>query len=348
MSFDAKSRGAVGGGAEPLRGLRTACCRWGVALALVLVGLCMGVLLCGCAGFGRIVPLVPLPESRMPTQADLAYRPWRVVVADASGRFRAVEAGFVANVKNRLNKFGIQTIASDSETSALIADMLRMQAAAGGEIDIRDPKYEMSRAAGVITVRILDVNIWKNNHHMSWKDDKGKIHHRYDSEVRVTGSVTVAIPKTGVTETIQFSNSDTKTTYEQTHPFNSNAMALNAARAAARDSRMLKPIYMQFPLIGYVMGTGDHPRHIRINRGSNHGVRRDRKWELVMAEVEHNPLVGDMVIEQVIGTCRTVDVQAEYCVVKTDSSRTRERAKLGMKARSIGFGFSWAGFLGGD
>jgi len=308
-------------------------------------GMATAIVLLGCATTGPIAPLVPLPDDRMPSREDLAYKPWRVIVAEPGGRYRATAQAFCSVLQTRLNKYGIQTVSSDAQSNRLIADMLRMQLEGGGEVDIRDPKYEMLSADGVITVLLTAVNVRKNNERTSWKDDEGKIHHRFDSVVQIEGSYTLAIPKTGVAQTMPFRNSDTKTSYGKPHQFSVNAMALNAARGAARNSAVLKPIYTRFPLAGYVIGTGDHPRYVKINRGANHGVRRDRKWQLIMEEVEHNPLVGDMITATVIGTVHTVEVQPEYCIAKTDSSRTRQKVKLGMKVRSIGFGFSWSGLF---
>ena len=56
--------------------------------------------------------------------------------------------------------------------------------------------------------------------------------------------------------------------------------------------------------------------------------------------------MGEIVTDRVVGIARTVRVFEDSCVVKCDSKKTRERAKLGMRARAQGFGFSFAGLFG--
>ncbi len=57
-------------------------------------------------------------------------------------------------------------------------------------------------------------------------------------------------------------------------------------------------------------------------------------------------ILMQIVTDQVVGIARTVRVFEDSCVAKCDSKRTRERAKLGMRARAQGFGFSFAGLFG--
>jgi hypothetical protein len=61
---------------------------------------------------------------------------------------------------------------------------------------------------------------------------------------------------------------------------------------------------------------------------------------LILPGEETNPLVGVLGSETVIGDAKTIEVQANYCIVKCSSHATRLRAKLGMKARALGFGVS--------
>jgi hypothetical protein len=312
-----------------------------VAAAVALVWVC------GCASTGPVAPLVPLPDHMMPSREELGFRPWRVVVAPSSGRHAALEEVFIAELKHQLSRYGIENVSSDERTSEILRQMLNVQAESGEEIRVTDLQYERAQADGVISVTVTAMTVSKNNAMTSWYDKaKQKQRYIYTSQVDVSGHYTLAIPRTGMTRTVQFDNSQTQTSYDQRHPFSATQMAHDAIRQAARGSRVIRPLYTQFPLIGHVIGVGDGARDIRINRGSNQGVRIDRKWELLMRSNEQNPLMGDMATDQVVGTARTVEVFEDSCVVKCDSSKTRERAKLGMRARAQDFGFSLAGLFG--
>ena len=305
------------------------------------------VVLCGCATEGPVAPLVPLPDSQMPTPQQLAYRQWRVVVADISGSYPAPEQTFSAELKNQLAKYGIQTVSGDARINRLMENMLKLQLQGGGDVNVKDIQYEMSTADGIISASIGSVVVEKNNELATWKDKKDQVKRSYTSQVRVSGQVTIARPHTGTARTVQFSRSESTTSYDQPHQFSVEALAIAAARAEARGSRVMEPLYTEFPLMGYVIGTGDQASYIRINRGAAQGVRVDRIWDLIIESRESNVLVGDIVTQKLIGTARTVEVSPDSCVARCDSSRTRERAKLGMKARAKGFGFSLASFLGG-
>jgi hypothetical protein len=225
--------------------------------------------------------------------------------------------------------------------------MLRIQAQSGEEIRVSDLQYEMSNADGVISVTVTAMTVPKNNAVTSWYDKKRKKkRHVYSSQVDVSGYYTLVIPRTGMARTVQFQNSQTQTSYDKPHQFSAHQMAHRAARQGARSSRVIRPLYTHFPLTGHVIGVGDTAREIRINRGTNQGVRRDRKWELLMRTSEQNVLMGEMVTDRVVGIARTVRVYSDSCVAKCDSRQTRERAKLGMRVRAQGFGFSFAGLFG--
>lgn len=311
-----------------------------------MMGAAVAALLCSCASDRPVAPLVPLPDSQMPAPDALQFRPWRVVVSESGGRHVDLERSFTAQIKHQLSRYGILNVNSDARTNELLQRMLHVQARSGEEINVSDLKYEIAHADGVISVTVTAMTIPKRNAVTSWFDKK-KQRKRvyYTSEVAVSGYYTLVIPKTGNARTVQFNNSQTQTSYDEPHQFSAQQLALNAVRQAARSSRVVQPLYTQFPLIGYVIGVGAHGRDIRINRGLNQGVQRDRKWDLLMVSREANALMGEIVSEQVIGTARTHEVFADHCVARCDSGRTRERAKLGMKARARDFGFSFAGLF---
>jgi hypothetical protein len=304
-------------------------------------------LLCGCASTGPLAPLVPLPDHMMPVREDLTFRPWRVVVAPSASRHASLEQAFSAELKSQLARYGILNVSSDARTSQMLEQMLRVQAQSGEEILVSDLKYERSHADGVISVSVTAMTVPKNNAVTSWYDkSKEKTRYVYASQVDVSGHYTLVIPKTGMARTVQFKNSQTQTSYDKPHQFSAATMSLTAARQAGRSSRVVRPLYTQFPLTGHVIGIGDTAREIRVNRGTKQGVRRDRKWELLMRSSENNALMGEIVTDRVVGIARTVRVFEDSCVVKCDSRKTRERAKLGMRARAQGFGFSFAGLFG--
>jgi len=311
-------------------------------------GLLLAVgLLCGCASTGPLAPLVPLPDHMMPTREALAFRPWRVVVAPSASRHASLEQAFSAELKSQLARYGILNVSSDARTSQMLEQMLRVQAQSGEEIRVSDLQYERSNADGLISVSVTAMTVPKNNAATSWYDkSKKKTRYIYASQVDVRGHYTLVIPKTGMARTVQFQNTQTQTSYDKPHQFSPQMMALTAARQAGKSSRVVRPLYTQFPLSGHVIGIGETAREIRINRGSNQGVRRDRKWELLMRSSENNALMGEIVTDQVVGIVRTVRVFEDSCVAKCDSRQTRERAKLGMRARAQGFGFSFAGLFG--
>ncbi len=314
--------------------------------ATLLTALLLG-LLCGCASTGPVAPLVPLPDHMMPSKEDLVYRPWRVVISPSSGRHEGLEQTFSAELKQELAKYGILNVSSDARTTQMLQHMLQVQAQSGEDIRVSDLTYEQANADGLLSVTVTSMTVPKNNARTSWYDKKQKKHrYIYNSQVDVSGHVTLVIPETGMAETIQFQNSQTQTSYDKPHQFSADQMAHDAARQAARSSRIVRPLYTQFPLTGHVIGVGDTNREILINRGSNQGVRRDRRWELLMRTSRQNVLMGEMVTDQVVGSARTVRVFSDSCVAKCDSRQTRERAKLGMRARAEGFGFSFAGWFG--
>lgn len=309
------------------------------ALAWVLAG--------GCASTGPVAPLVPLPDHMMPSREELAFHPWRVVVAPSEGPHAALEQTFAAELKSQLARYGILNVNSDARTNEILEHMLRVQAQSGEDIQVSDLQYEVSHADGVISVSVTSVTVPKSNAVTSWYDKKqNKTRYTYTSQVDVAGHYTLVLPKTGMARTVQFQNSQTQTSYDAPHQFSAQQMAQNAARQAARSSQVVRPLYTRFPLTGHVIGVGNRAREIRINRGTNQGVRIDRKWELLMQTTEDNALMGEMVTDQVVGLARTVEVYADSCVAKCDSSQARERAKLGMRVRAQGFGFSLAGLFG--
>ncbi|NQU39999.1 MAG: hypothetical protein HQ523_08615 [Lentisphaerae bacterium] len=313
------------------------------------VWLCLaGVLLAGgCASTGPVAPLVPLPDYMMPSREALIYRPWRVAMAPTSGLHRDLEQTFTAALKDQLARYGILNVNSDARTNEMLQRMLQVQARSGEEIHVSDLQYEQSHADGVISVTVTSMTVSKQNAVTTWYDKKKqRKRYIYNSQVDVSGHYTLVVPKTGNAQTIQFQNSQTQTSYDSPHQFSALQMAHNAARQAAGSSHVIRPLYQQFPLTGHVIGAGSEAKEIRINRGSNQGVRRDRKWDLLMESREHNALMGEMVTEQVVGEARTVTVFEDSCVVKCDSKKTRERAKLGMRARAQDFGFSFAGMFG--
>lgn len=317
---------------------------WG-AVRWVMLGVVVGM--CGCASTGPVAPLVPLPDHMMPSPEELTYRPWRVVVSPAAGRYGMLEATFSAELKQQLARYGLLNVSSDARTSDMLQHMLRIQAASGEDISVSDLKYETANADGVISVTVTSMTVPKRNAARSWYDKKKKrTRYIYSSQVDVSGHITLVIPQTGMARTIQFQNSQTETSYDKPHQFSADQMAHEAARQAARSNRIVRPLYTRFPLMGHVVGVGDTHREIVINRGSNQGVRRNRKWELLMETRRPNALMGEMVTEQVVGMARTVRVFADSCVAKCESRQARERSKLGMRARALGFGFSLAGLFG--
>jgi hypothetical protein len=304
-------------------------------------------LLCGCASTGPIAPLVPMPDHMMPSRNELVYRPWRVVVSPSGGPYAVLEETFSAELKHQLAKYGILNVSSDARTTEMLQHMLRVQAQSGEDIRVSDLKYEQANADGVVSVTVTAMTVPLNNSVTTWYDKSKKMNrYIYSSQVDVSGHMTLVIPETGIARTVQFQNSQTQISYDKPHQFSPSQKAHNAVRQAARGSRVIRPLYTQFPLTGHVVGVGDTPREILINRGSNQGVRRDRKWELLMRTSRQNALMGEMVRDEVIGVARTVRVFSDSCVVKTDSRQTRDRAKLGMRARAQGFGFSFAGLFG--
>ena len=301
----------------------------------------------GCASTGPIAPLVPMPDHLMPSREELVYRPWRVVISPTSGRYGALEQTFSAELKQQLAKYGILNVSSDARTTQMLQHMLRVQAQSGEDIRVSDLQYEQANADGLISVTVTSMTVPKRNAATSWYDkSKKKNRYIYSSQGDVSGHLTLVIPETGMARTIQFQNSQTQTSYDKPHQFSADRMAHSAARQAARSSRIVRPLYTQFPLTGHVVGVGDTDREILINRGSNQGVRRDRKWELLMRTSQQNALMGEMVQDQVVGVAKTVRVFGDSCVAKCDSRRTRERVKLGMRTRAQGFGFSFAGLFG--
>jgi len=304
-------------------------------------------LVCGCASTGPVAPLVPLADHMMPSREELVYRPWRVVIAPSSSRHEMLEQTFSAELKQQLAKYGILNVSSDARTTQMLQHMLRVQAESGEDIRVSDLQYEQANADGLISVTVTSMTVPKRNARTSWYDKKKqKTRYIFNSQVDVSGHLTLVLPETGMARTIQFQNSQSQTSYDKPHQFSPDQMAHNAARQAARSSRIVRPLYTQFPLAGHVVGVGETDREILINRGSNQGVRRDRKWELLMRTSQQNVLMGEMVSDQVIGIARTVRVFGDSCVAKCDSRKTRERAKLGMRARAQGFGFSFAGLFG--
>ncbi len=313
--------------------------KWGI---IFLLGL-----LCGCASTGPIAPLVPMPEHMMPSREELVFRPWRVVVSPSGGPYAGLETTFSAELKHQLARYGILNVSSDARTTQMLQQMLQVQAQSGEDIRVSDLKYEQANADGVVSVTVTAMTVPLSNAVTAWYDkSKKKNRYIYNSQVDVTGHMTLVIPETGMARTVQFQNSQTQTSYDKPHQFSPEQMAHNAARQAARGSRVIRPLSTQFPLTGHVVGVGETGREILINRGSNQGVRHDRKWELLMRTSRQNVLMGEMVRDEVIGIARTVRVFSDSCVAKTDSRQTRERAKLGMRVRAQGFGFSFAGLFG--
>ena len=311
----------------------------------MMPGLVALLLLAGCATDGPVAPLVPLPDSEMPSKQELGFRPWRVVVAETARRPNLVRV-IAAELRTQIARYGIQVVSTDEKANQLIANMLKVQSASGEEVNVADHGFEMAHADAVIGVSIDAVNVPRRNAQTSWKDSKTqKMHYVYTSEVVVSGHCTLVSPKTGNATTMQFSNSQTQTSYEKPHQLSEDTLALAAARHAARGGQLIKPIYTRFPLVGYVVDAGDKPAYIRINRGSTHGVQENRKWELLMRERSSNVLMGELVSERVVGTAKTVEVFEDTCIAKCDSMQTRDRAKLGMKVRSADFGFSLTSFL---
>ena len=299
------------------------------------------LLLSGCVSDRPVVPLVPLPESRMPSREDLQYRPWRVVVAEIWGRHAGLEQAFAAELKNQLGRYGIRTVSSDAKANAVMQQILQTQIRGGGTVSARDIQYEMSHADGIISVHVTAYTVKRSNELYTWKDKEDKVHHRYTSEVYVEGHCTLTPTRTGDTRTLQFSQSETKTSQDRPHQFSAEAMALTAGRKAAHGSRLMEPIYTEFPLVGYVIGPGEEWRQVKINRGSRHGVRRGRMWDFILESTESNVLVGDVTTRKIVGGGKTVAVYPEVCLVKCNSTGSREAAKLGMKAKARGFGFIW-------
>jgi hypothetical protein len=288
-----------------------------------------------------------MPDHMMPSRDELVYRPWRVVVSPSGGHYAVLEETFGAELKQQLAKYGILNVGSDARTTAMLQHMLQVQAQSGEDIRVSDLKYEQANADGVVSVTVTAMAVPLNNSVTTWYDkSKKKNRYIYNSQVDVSGHMTLVIPETGMARTVQFQNSQTQTSYDKPHQFSSNQMAHNAVRQAARGSRVIRPLYTQFPLTGHVVGVGETRREILINRGANQGVRRDRKWELLMRTSRENALMGEMVRDEVIGLARTVRVFSDSCVAKTDSRQTRDRSKLGMRARAQGFGFSFAGLFG--
>jgi hypothetical protein len=305
-----------------------------------------GLFIAGCATEGPVAPLVPLPDSEMPSQADLHFRAWRLIVVEAGGPYIDLERVMTGELRQQVGRYGIQTVATDTRSTQVLENMLRQQAASGGEINVADLKFATASADGIVSAGVDLMTVARNNEMSSWQDKNKKTHYVYTSEVTVSGHCTIVLPKTGDSSTVQFSNSQTQTSYDKPHQLSPQHLAMEAVRQAARGGQVMSPIYRRFPLTGYVIGAAERYYDIRINRGSNHGVRRDRKWELLMTSREDNPLVGRLVGEQVVGSARTVEVYEDSCVARCDSKRTRERAKLGMKVRSGDFGFSLAGLFG--
>jgi len=304
-------------------------------------------LLCGCAARGPVAPLVPLADDMLPGPEELAYHPWRLVVAANDGPESQAQAEFTDELRSQIARYGIRIVSSDRTANRLIDDMLKSQVRSGREVDVKDVKYETALADGVISVTINAVTVPKRNVLTEWYDKKKKkTYRRYTSEVALSGSYTLVLPKTGNARTVHFSNTQTQTSYGSPHALSVHTLALRAAREAARGSRVMEPVYTQFPLTGYVIGTGERARDIRINRGADHGVRRNRKWNLVLRVRELNPLLGEITTAQVVGTAKTIEVHADTCIARCDSSRTRERAKLGMRVESGDFGFSLSEFFG--
>ena len=304
-------------------------------LASAVLGL---MAIAGCAT-DRVAPLVPLPDDRMPDRAALAYRPWRVAVVESGGPHVQLERAFTAALKEQLARFGVQTISSDTRANQAINTMLRLQLESGEEAQARDMTYELTQADGVISVTVNSMTVPRRNAQSSWKDKKNKVHYQYTSEVAVSGYYTLGIPKTGAGHTVRFSRTQTQTSYDAPHQFSPEALAVKAARSAATSGSAVQPIYDRFPLLGYVVGAGSHKRGVLVNRGQNQGVLKGRIWEFSLPHVVISPLLGEIESERVLGTGKTIEVYPDSCLVKCESSKVRERAKLGMKARAKGYAF---------
>ena len=91
------------------------------------------VVISGCCSSRPAEPLIPLPDSQMPTKADLSFKPWRVVVVSPQGNYQSLEQTFIAELKRQLARYGIRNISSDARSNAMITKMLRNQAQSGGE-----------------------------------------------------------------------------------------------------------------------------------------------------------------------------------------------------------------------
>jgi hypothetical protein len=311
--------------------------RWGALLVLSL-------LLCGCASDGPVAPLVPLPASRMPTQEQMRFRPWRLVVNESSGpRYPQLENQFRNRLKQQLGQYGYAVVDTDPRSARVMNRMLNTQVQGGGEVTVSDLEYEASQADGVLSVTISSIAVPQRNARTSWKDGD-KVHSVYTSVLRLNGVLTLTDVRSGTVDTRDFSDAHTVVSYDKPHRFNQDAIARELARQCAGQQGLMEMVYSRYPLVGYVFAAGDEPRLIKINRGRDHGVREGREWDLILETVEHNALVGDIVTEKNIGEARTVEVQPDYCVAKC-SSKVRKQVKQGMTARARGFNF-WAGLFG--
>jgi hypothetical protein len=312
---------------------------WGVLLA---VALSLLTFFSGCALLNPLPPgLVPLPASRMPKPKDLASTRQRlIIVPPGETPHASLEQSFLGTLQHNLQRYGILTLSGDSTSQALIGDLLRRQAQSGQEATIRDPQYEMLQANGLLSVRVLSAQVLRHNERRIQKDKEGREYPVFRSEYRVGGVVSLTLLDSGASETLPFSQTMQQISRNEPHRFEPRSMAVQAIRRAADSRQLCENIAANFPLEGYVIGTGLNPRYLKINRGARQGVKAGRQWALILPGEEMNELVGALGSETVIGTAKTIEVQSDYCLVKCSSRATRLAAKLGMKARAQGFGLS--------
>ncbi len=309
---------------------------WGRAVALVLIAFGLS----GC--LAPVSPqLVPLPAARMPSPEQLAFSPWRLaMVASDHWEQAGLEDEFKAALMGELRRYGILTLTADASSRELQARMLELQVHGGQEATVRDPLYELQRADGIVNVSVTSVNILRDNAPLKMVGRDGKAYVAYTSEVQVNGAVSLTRPRSGTTETVPFSVSDRQSSFNRRHYLQPQTLASSAVRRVAVSSQVLSLFLKQFPLEGYIVGTADNPKHLKLNRGYRQGVQLGRRWALYLTLVEPNPMLGTLESEKLVGRARTIEVQADYCVIKCDSRATRNKVKLGMKARAEGFGFS--------
>ena len=295
-------------------------------------------LITGCARTGPMPPLVPMAPERMPSEEELSFEPWRVMVVTSGGEYEDLEKVFAGTLKARLSYSGINAIVSDETGNRVLTRLIERQLHSNEEITVVDPQFAALHADGILTVTITGITVPQRNEVLAWEGDSG-MHAIFQTSVEVDGYYTLVRPETGENRTIRFTPRETVRALDRRISISTEELARTALQKAARQRQLLMPLYQEFPLLGYVVGTGSGHLELKVNRGREHGVKKGRRWELLVEERVESRIGQPLRRESVLGTAETEEVHPNYCVVRCDSIKVRTRAKLGMKLRAVGYAF---------